>query len=155
MHSLYLIAQAIRYELIPYVPFISKRGHETTWPESYDFVGDPKYWKLGWRDDPTYCGLQDRAETVFQLSEWMCDHDEILPNSFDDRPSTYSSLPGAASADKFVMAAIAGRAATASKRAVHKDAIDPVYDELHTRVLNEIQRATAFWSKKNAVQRRN
>ena len=39
-HSRYLIGQSIRYGLIPYVPFISKRGHKTTWPESYEFVMD-------------------------------------------------------------------------------------------------------------------
>ena len=63
-------------------------------------------------------------------------------------PGIYCSVPDAASIDKFVMAKLTGRAATASERAVHKDAIDPVLDELHTRVFNEIQRATAFWSKK-------
>ena len=60
-HSLYLIGQSIRYGLIPYVPFITKRGQKTTWPESYDFVADPKYWKHGWQDYPPYCGLKDSA----------------------------------------------------------------------------------------------
>ena len=125
----------MRYGLLPYVPFISKRGHKTTWPESYEFVMDPIYWKLGWRDDPTYCGLKDSAETVFQISECMSSRDEYdLPNSFDDRPGIYCSVPDAASVDKFVMAELSGRAATGSERAVHNDAIDPVLDELHTCV---------------------
>ena len=69
MHSHYFILQAIRYGLIPYVPSIRKLGQECEWPESHEFVTDPKYWKVGWRDDPTYNGLVDSADTVREIAE--------------------------------------------------------------------------------------
>ena len=111
MHSHCFVLQAIKYGLIPYVPSIRKLGQECEWPESHEFVTDPKYWKVGWRDDPTYNGLVDSADTVREIAEWTCDRDRY--RSFAHTRGTYRCLPCSASANKVVMAAIAGTAATA------------------------------------------
>ena len=75
MHSHCFVLQAIKYGLLPYVPSIRKLGQEWEWPESHEFVTDPKYWKVGWRDDPTYNGLHDSAVTVREIAEWTCDRE--------------------------------------------------------------------------------
>ena len=130
IHSHCFVLQAIKYGLIPYVPLSPEElGQETTWPESDEFVTNEKYWKGGWEDDPTYNGLHGSADTLLQIADWISDRERY--RSF---AHIYRCLPASVKTDKVVMAAIAGTMATANKRSVHKDAFEPVYDELHTRV---------------------
>ena len=145
MHSHCFVLQAIKYGLIPYVPSIRKLGQEWEWPESHELVTDPKYWKVGWRDDPTYNGLHDSADTVHEIAEWTCDR-ERYP-SFAHTRGTYRCLACSASTNKVVMAAIAGTAATANEGSVHKDAVNSVYDMEITRGREQIQRTVDVWSK--------
>ena len=151
MHSHCFVLQAIKYGLIPYVPSIRKLGQECEWPESHEFVTDPKYWKVGWRDDPTYNGLVDSADTVREIAEWTCDRDRY--RSFAHTRGTYRCLPCSASANKVVMAAIAGTAPTANEGSVHKDAVISVYDMEITRGREQIQRTIDVWSKAKWVFR--
>ena len=137
LHGRPAVLKALKHHRIPYVPRISPPCQETKWPANHEFVTDPTYWQVGWRDDPTYKNLEETADELEQIQEWLCENDPESSLDYSLPVPDYICYRGSASTDNVVMAAPA-TAATATELEVpdspHEDAYHPDYDDLHRRL---------------------
>ena len=111
-HGLRVVLEALKHRKIPYVPLIPPAYKLAKWPDNSSFVTDPTYWQVGWRSSPPYKNLEETADELEQIQEWLCESDPESSLDYSLPVPDYICDRGSqAPTDNVVMAAPATAAA--------------------------------------------